>query len=223
MSQAKKTAGQGAQLLTDVGPVIAFILVYNVGRRLVDDQAIYWATGVFMVGVVFALAYAAIVQKRFPPMLVVSAVIVTAFGGMTIYLQDPIFVYIKPTIINLLYSFVILGCFAFGFNVWKALFGSVFNLPDRIWWILGVRWALFFQFLALFNEFLWRHINDSVVVESARWFDSLSWSEGFWANGKLAIMALTFGFALANIPILLRHQIEDDSANADAASASDSP
>lgn len=218
MSQAKKTAGQGAQLLTDVGPVIAFILVYNVGRRLVDDQAIYWATGVFMVGVVFALAYAAIVQKRFPPMLVVSAVIVTAFGSMTIYLQDPIFVYIKPTIINLLYSFVILGCFAFGFNVWKALFGSVFHLPDRIWWILGVRWALFFQFLALFNEFLWRHINDSVVVESARWFDSLSWSEGFWANGKLVIMALTLGFAFANIPILLRHQIEDEESAAEVTS-----
>lgn len=218
MSQAKKTAGQGAQLLTDVGPVIAFILVYNVGRRLVDDQAIYWATGVFMVGVVFALAYAAIVQKRFPPMLVVSAVIVTAFGSMTIYLQDPIFVYIKPTIINLLYSFVILGCFAFGFNVWKALFGSVFQLPDRIWWILGVRWALFFQFLALFNEFLWRHINDSVVVESARWFDSLSWSEGFWANGKLVIMALTLGFAFANIPILLRHQIEEEESAAEVTS-----
>ena len=151
-------------------------------------------------------------------MLVVSAVIVTAFGSMTIYLQDPIFVYIKPTIINLLYSFVILGCFAFGFNVWKALFGSVFHLPDRIWWILGVRWALFFQFLALFNEFLWRHINDSVVVESARWFDSLSWSEGFWANGKLVIMALTLGFAFANIPILLRHQIEDEESAAEVTS-----
>jgi intracellular septation protein len=216
MSQAKKTAGQGAQLLTDVGPVIAFILVYNVGRNVVGDQAIYWATGVFMIGVSIALAYAAVIQKRFPPMLVVSAVIVLAFGGMTIYLQDPIFVYIKPTIINLLYSFVILGCFAFGFNVWKALFGSVFKLPDRIWWILGVRWALFFQFLAVFNEFLWRHIDNSVVLESSRWIDSLAWSEGFWANGKLVIMAMTFAFALANIPILLRHQIEDEADTSDA-------
>lgn len=217
MSQVKKTAGQGAQLLTDVGPVIAFILVYNIGRNFAGDQAIYWATGVFMAGVAMALGYAGVVQKRFPPMLVVSAVIVMSFGGMTIYLQDPIFVYIKPTIINLLYSFAILGSFAFGFNVWKALFGSVFTLPERIWWILAVRWALFFQILALINEFLWRHINDSVVVESARWFPQLAWSESLWANGKLGIMALTFVFALANIPIALRHQTGDDDANADEA------
>ncbi len=217
MSQVKKTAGQGAQLLTDVGPVIAFILVYNIGRNFAGDQAIYWATGVFMAGVAMALGYAGVVQKRFPPMLVVSAVIVMSFGGMTIYLQDPIFVYIKPTIINLLYSFAILGSFAFGFNVWKALFGSVFTLPERIWWILAVRWALFFQILALINEFLWRHINDSVVAESARWFPQLAWSESLWANGKLGIMALTFVFALANIPIALRHQTDDDDANADEA------
>lgn len=210
MSQAKKTAGQGAQLLTDVGPVAVFIVVYNLGRRLVEDQAIYWATGVFMAAIAIALVYAAIVQKRFPPMLVISAVIVLSFGGMTIWLQDPIFVYIKPTIINLIYSFAILGSFAFGFNVWRALFGSVFNLPDRIWWILAVRWSLFFQVLALINEFLWRHINDSVVAESSRWFPALSWSESVWANGKLGIMALTFVFAMANIPILMRHQIEDD-------------
>ena len=91
MSQARKTAGQGAQLLTDVGPVIAFILVYNIGRNFAGDQAIYWATGVFMAGIALALGYAAIVQKRFPPMLVVSAVIVLSFGGLTIWLQDPIF------------------------------------------------------------------------------------------------------------------------------------
>ncbi|GJL96580.1 MAG: putative intracellular septation protein A [Hyphobacterium sp.] len=214
MSQTQKTVGQGAQLLTDVGPVIAFILVYNIGRRVVDGDAIYWATGVFMVAVGLALTYAAIVQKRFPPMLVVSAVIVLSFGGLTIYLQDPIFVYVKPTIINLIYSFAILGSFAFGFNVWKALFGSIFTLPDRIWWILAVRWALFFQVLALINEFLWRHINDSVVSESARWFPQLAWSEGFWANGKLGIMALTFVFAMANIPIALRHQPAEENDTA---------
>ncbi|MEE2526754.1 septation protein IspZ [Hyphobacterium sp. HN65] len=215
MSQARKTAGQGAQLLTDVGPVIVFILFYNVGRNFVGDAAIYWATGAFMLATTAALAFAAIVQKRFPPMLVVTAVIVLSFGGLTIWLQDPIFVYIKPTIINLIFSFAILISFAFGFNVWKAIFGSVFHLPERIWWILAIRWSLFFQFLALLNELLWRHINDSIVPESARWFAALSWNESLWANMKLGVMAITFAFAMANIPILLRHQIEDEEKSAD--------
>lgn len=210
MSEAKSATGQGAQLLTDVGPVIAFILVYNVGRNIVGDDAIYWGTGVFMVAVSIALAYAALVQKRVPPLLLISAVIVISFGALTIFLQDPIFVYVKPTIINLLYSFIILTCFAFGFNVWKPLFGSIFELPDRIWWILAIRWALFFQLLAFINEFLWRHINDSIVQESSRWFPNLAWSESVWANGKLGIMALTFIFAMSNVPIWLKHRLDAD-------------
>jgi len=200
-----KTLGQGSKLLVDIGPAAIFMITYNIAGRF-SDSAIYWATGVFMVATAVALAWAIVVQKRTPPMLIVTFVIVTLFGGMTIYLQDPIFAYIKPTIINLIFAFAILISFAFGFNVWKALFGSIFEMPERAWFILGVRWALFFMLLALLNEVLWRHITDTVVSEQARWIDGFEISEAFWANFRFwGTYPIFFLFVLANIPLTLKY------------------
>ncbi len=209
MSQNARTLGQGSKLLVDVGPAAVFMLAYNIGRGVVGADAIYWATGLFMAATALALAWSVLAQKRFPPMLVVTFIIVTAFGGMTLYLQDPIFVYIKPTIINLLFCFMILGCFAFGFNVWKALFGSIFDMPERAWYMLGIRWALFFAFMALLNEVLWRHITGTVVTEDMRWFEGLAWSEQFWVNFRFfGTYPLFFLFVLANVPITLKYARE---------------
>ena len=205
MSENAKTLGQGSRLLVDVGPAAVFMISYNIANRVLDEGAIYWSTGLFMAATAIALAYAAISQKRFPPMLVVTFVIVTGFGAMTIYLQDPIFIFIKPTIINLLFAFMILFSFAFGFNVWKALFSSVFEMPERIWTILAIRWALFFIFLAAVNEVLWRHITDSVVVDSARMFDWLNLTAAFWVNFRLLGTYPIFAVFIAlNIPITLK-------------------
>lgn len=212
MSENAKTLGQGSKLLVDVGPAAVFMITYNVARRMVEDQAIYWATGIFMASVLAAVIYAYVVQKRVPPMLIVTFVIVTLFGGMTIYLQDPIFAYIKPTIINMIFAVAILGSFAFGFNVWKALFGSIFEMPDRAWTILAIRWALFFIFLAFLNEFLWRHITDSVVDPSARWLEGFEITESFWANFRFwGTYPIFFIFVALNIPITLKYAKEPGS------------
>jgi intracellular septation protein len=217
MSNTSKTLGQGSKLLVDIGPAAVFMLAYNLGRGIAGDAAIYWATGLFMAATALALAWAFFAQKRFPPMLVVTFVIVTGFGGMTIYLQDPIFVYIKPTIINLLFSFTILGCFAFGFNVWKALFGSIYQMPEHAWVMLGIRWALFFALLAFINEVLWRHITDSVVTENMRWFAGLEFTESFWVNFRFfGVYPLFFLFVLANIPITLKYASAPGKGDADA-------
>ncbi len=206
MSETSNSSGQFSKLMVDVGPAAVFMIAYNVGQRVLEDGAIYWATGLFMVATALALAYAWFSQKRFPPLLVVTVVIVTFFGGMTIYLQDPIFIYIKPTIINLLFTFMILGCFALGFNVWKSLFGSIFEMPERAWFILGVRWALFFALLAVMNEVLWRHITDQNLPESVRIFDGLSWSEQFWVNFRFfATYPLFFIFLLLNLPLTMKY------------------
>lgn len=212
MSDAATSTRQNANLLVDVGPVVLFIIVYNVARRFAESDAIFIGTGVFIVATLAALAYAWRVQKRLPPMLLISAVIVTVFGGIAIYLRDPIYAYIKPTIINLLYSYAILICYAFGVNVWKMLFGSIYSLPDRIWMIFAIRWAVFFQILAVLNEFLWRHINDTIVPESARIFSELAWSEAFWANMKLVNIPITFVFMLLQLPLLYKHQLKQDDA-----------
>ena len=203
---SSKTIGQSSKLLVDVGPAAIFMITYNVAKRLAEDQAIYWATGIFMLATAAAVVYAVITQKRFPPMLAVTFVIVTLFGGMTIYLQDPIFIFIKPTIINLIFCFAILFSFALGFNVWKRLFGSIYSMPEHAWVMLGIRWALFFAFLALLNEVMWRHIVDADLPETMRWFAGLELTEGVWVNFRFfGTFPLFFLFVLANVPMTLKY------------------
>lgn len=210
MSQKQSTAGQSAQLITDVGPVGLFILTYFGAGRIVGSDAIYWATGVFIVAMLAALFYARTVQKRWPLMLLFSAVIVTFMGATGIILQDPIFIFMKPTITNLFLSYLILVGLAFGVNIWKVFFSEIFDLPDKAWNMLAIRWALFFQFLAFLNELLWRHITDSEVAESARWFSDFNITEGVWVNFKLVVMGLSLVFAMINLPLVMKNQPKPD-------------
>lgn len=217
MSQPESTSSQTVRMLVDVGPVGVWIVVYNLARMFFGDQAIYIGTGAYMIAATAALVYAVQVEKRIPPMLIFTTVIVLGMGTIGIVLQDPIFLYLKPTIINLFFSYLILISIALGHNIWKVFFGHVFHLPESAWTMLAVRWAIWFQFLALINEVMWRHINDSIVPESAIWFADFSISESFWANAKLGVMALSLVFALLQMPLLLKHQPVADDENEETA------
>lgn len=190
-----------AQLAVDLGPAIVFMVSYNLARRQDPENAIFWSTGLFMVATLAALGYSLAVQKRVPLMLLVTGAVVTVFGALTLLLHDAHFAYIKPTIINLLFAGAIFGGLLVKRNVWKLLFQSAFELPDRIWNILAVRWGLFYIFLAGLNEFIWR-----------------TQTEAFWANFKvLGVMPITFLFLLANLPITMKHMGKtDETAPADA-------
>lgn len=206
MAQTQKTSEQSSRLLIDAGPIGVWIVVYNVARMIAADQAIYIGTGAYMIAATIALVMSIRVEKRVPPMLVFTTVIVLFFGALGIFLQDPVFIYAKPTIINLFLSYLILVSLAFGQNIWKVFFKHIFELTDRAWMLLAIRWALWFQFLAFLNEVMWRHITDSVVPESARWFAGLDLSEAFWSNAKLGVMVLSIGFAASQMPLVLKNQ-----------------
>ncbi len=188
---------------TDIGPVLLFVIVYNVVRRfpensgaLSKENAIYWATGVFMAGVAAAIGYTLAKGRKPPPMLIITGVVVMVFGGLTLYLQDPKFAYYKPTIINLLFCVTILGSLAIGRNIWKTAFEHAFKMPDRAWKVFALRWAGFYAVLAVINEIIWR-----------------TQSEDFWSNSKLFLsIPLAIGFMVLNLPFLMKHAIEEPAA-----------
>lgn len=206
MAQTQNTSEQSSRLLIDAGPIGVWIVVYNVARMFAADQAIYIGTGAYMIAATIALVMSIRIEKRIPPMLVMTTIIVLGLGAIGIILQDPIFIYAKPTIINLFLSFMIFTSMAFGVNVWKLFFKHIFELPDHVWTIYAIRWGLWFQFLAFLNELMWRHITDSTVPESARWFSGLILSENFWANAKLGVIGLSVLFMAAQFPLLMKYQ-----------------
>jgi intracellular septation protein len=194
---AKKSAAHGTnQLLIDLGPIALFVLVFNVLQRMpaYKDEAVYIATGVFMVAVIATMIYCQVTRGRIPPVLIVTGVLVTIFGGLTIALHDPSIIQIKVTVINAFYAAAILGSLLLKLNVWKLLFGHAFNLPDRIWNVLALRWAGFFAFMAALNEF----------IRNTQSFE-------FWTNSRLwLVFPLVMLFAVLNTPLVMKHHIDDE-------------
>jgi intracellular septation protein len=189
------------QLLIDLGPVAVFVVAFNVLQRIpsLKDNAVYLATGIFIATTLAAIAYCRIKLGRVPPVLIVTGVLVTAFGGLTLLLHDDNYIKIKPTMVYLFYAAAIFISVLIRQNVWKLLFRHVFHLPDRIWTVLALRWACFFLFLSILNEVL-RHTQSTEA----------------WVNSRIiVVMPLIFGFALLNTPLVLKHNVERADESAD--------
>lgn len=206
-NEAKKSIPKGTgNIWTDIGPVLAFVIVFNVlqngpeGPALFGkDNAIFWATGVFMAAVAAAIGWTLMKGRKLPPMLIITGTVVMVFGGLTLFLQDKTFAFIKPTIINLLFAGTILGSLVIGRNIWKTAFEHAFRMPDHAWKIFALRWAGFYVVLAILNEVIWRNF-----------------SEQFWANSKLFLsIPLAIVFMVANLPFLMKHNIEEDDGAGD--------
>ena len=193
---SRPTSGDASQLLIDLGPMAVFVVAYNVLQRVeaTKDNAVYIATAIFVATTLIAIAYCQWKRGRVPPVLLVTGVIVTAFGGLTIALHDENFIKIKPTAANLFYAVAIVGSVFMRENVIKLLFKHVFTLPDRIWTLLALRWAACFAGLAVVNEVMRQGLTTSAWVT--------------WHFPVL--MGLMVVFALANTPLLMKHQIDQE-------------
>jgi intracellular septation protein len=166
----------------ELGPLILFFIANS-------RWGIFTATGVFMLAVVAALIASYKLLHRVPIMTVVSAVVVLVFGGLTLLLQNDVFIKVKPTIIYLLFCAVLLGGLALGKPLLAMVFDSVFDLTAEGWRKLTWRWALFFLALAVVNEIVWR-----------------TQTTDAWLSFKLfGVVPLTFLFAASQYPLLTRY------------------
>jgi intracellular septation protein len=185
-----------AKLLIDIGPLLIFFLV-NFLAPVPAVAKIFVATGAFMVAMIAAMLFSAIRYRRISPLLWFSGVMVVILGGLTIWLHNESFIKMKPT---LYYAFVA-ALLAFGLATDRPLLqrvlGSTYpGLNERGWTKLTRNWAVFFVGMAVLNEAVWRNS-----------------STQFWVGFKIwGALPLTFLFAAANIPMLLRHGLMQEDA-----------
>ncbi len=170
------------KLALDLGPLVLF---FAANAR----SGIFVATAIFMVAVVAALAVSYALTRQLPIMPLVTAVVVLVFGGLTLILQDELFIKLKPTIIYLLFAGVLLGGLAFGKPLLGMVFDSVFHLTAEGWRKLTLRWAVFFLVLAVLNEIVWRTQTTDV-----------------WVSFKVfGVVPLTFLFGALQYPLLTKY------------------
>jgi intracellular septation protein len=195
MSNRSEPQG-GAKLLIDLGPLLVFFLV-NFLAPVPPVLKIFVATGAFMAAMVVAMIFSALRYGRISPLLWFSGVMVVILGGLTIWLHNESFIKMKPT----LYYALVSGLLWFGLATDRPLLqrvlGSAYpGLDDDGWRKLTRNWAIFFAFMAVLNEAVWRNSTTD-----------------FWIGFKLwGALPLTFLFATANIPMLLRHGLMKEDA-----------
>jgi intracellular septation protein len=176
----KKQINPILKLVLDIGPLVLFFAANA-------KFGIFAATGAFMLAVLIALAVAYATTRRIEVMPLVTAVIVLIFGSLTLVLHDDLFIKLKPTIIYLLFGFMLLGGLMFG-----KLFDQMFHLTEEGWRKLTWRWVLFFFALAALNEIVWR-----------------TQTTDFWVSFKLfGVVPLTFLFGALQMPLINRYSAE---------------
>jgi intracellular septation protein len=184
----------------ELGPLVVFFFANSRGQAIADavpalgnlGGPLFVATALFMVATVVALGVSYALTRSLPIMPIVSGLVVVVFGTLTLWLQDEVFIKMKPTIVNGLFAAVLLGGLAFGKPLLGYVFDQAFKLDDEGWRKLTLRWGLFFVFLAILNEVVWR-----------------MFSTDFWVAFKVwGTMPITVAFMLFQFPLLKRHSLE---------------
>jgi intracellular septation protein len=140
--------------------------IYNIFFSLPDK--FFKATFFLVLTSLIAIPVAWYIDKKVPWMPIVTGVFVLFFGGLTLFLQNPDFIKLKPTIINLVFASILLIGLKFNKMFLKIAF-QAFKMDDKTWRKLTLRWSFFFIFLAILNEIVWRNFTSDQWVFLKVW------------------------------------------------------
>ena len=200
-AKGERQVNPALKLALELGPLLVFFFANSRGAWLAEKfpaladlgGPIFVGTALFMAATVIALIASKFLTGALPIMPMVSGVIVLLFGAMTLYLKDDTFIKMKPTIINTLFGGALLGGLYFGKPLLGYVFGSAFKLDAEGWRKLTLRWGLFFLFLAIVNELVWRNF-----------------STDFWVAFKVwGTMPMTLVFTFLQMPLMMKHAVEE--------------
>ena len=175
------------KFITDFGPLLIFFTIYyKSGNNLKIAIPPLIISTIIAVGIIY------FVEKKIPFVPLIGGVVITIFGGLTLYFNNPGFIYMKPTIVNILFAVIlIVSKSLYQKNFLKFFLQTAFQLNDIGWDKLNFRWAYFFIFLALLNEVVWR-----------------TQPETTWVNFKVwGILPITVIFTAFQIPLINKYKI----------------
>lgn len=154
------------------------------------------ATLVVMVATALQIAYVRLRHGKVDAMLWISLILVTVFGGLTLVLHDETFIKWKPTLLDWLFTLVLLvSARFFNRNLIRAMMEKQVQLPEHLWRNLNYAWAAFFAFMGVLNLYI-----------------AFNFSTDIWVNFKLfGGIGLTLLFVLAQGIFLTKHMPQESS------------
>jgi intracellular septation protein len=129
-------------------PVIAFFVAFKLGN-------IFTATLVGIVATAAVVAYLKLTKQKVQPILWLGLIVISVFGGLTLFFHDESFIKWKPTVLYCVSaSALLVGLYGFRKNLLQWLLGQQLELPPGVWNVLSNAWAGFFGALGLINAYV---------------------------------------------------------------------
>ena len=175
------------KFITDFGPLLIFFTVYYK-----SGNSLKAAIPPLIISTLIAVAIMYFVEKKIPFVPLIGAVVISLFGGLTLYFNNPIFIYMKPTIVNIIFAAILIISKTYlNKNFLKLFLQTAFQLNEEGWNKLNFRWAYFFIFLAILNEIVWR-----------------TQPETTWVNFKVwGMLPITIIFTAIQLPLINKYKI----------------
>lgn len=133
--------------LLDFIPLIIFFALY----KFYD---IYVATGALIVATAVQVVVTYAMYKKVEKMQLITFVMVTLFGGMTLALHDDNFIKWKVTIVYIVFALGLTISHIMGKSAIKSMLGKELTLPEAIWSTINWAWVGFFSFCAALNLYI---------------------------------------------------------------------
>ena len=176
------------KLSADFGPLLIFFIIY-----FGNDNDLKTAIPPFIVATIISLIVVYFLEKKIPMVPLSGCIIITLYGGLTLYFDNKTFFYMKPTIINILFAGILFfGKYFTKKPLLKIFFQTAMNLENEGWKKLSDRWIVFFILIAILNEIVWR-----------------TQTEAFWVNFKVwGLLPISFLFAASQISLINKYKLK---------------
>jgi intracellular septation protein len=156
--------------LLEFGPMVAFFFaymrmketVYTIGSN--DYQGFIVVTALFVPLLLVCTGILWKLTGKISPMQIMTVILVTAFGGMTVWLNDDRFIKMKPTLIYLIFGGLLSIGLLRGQSYLRVVMQEALPMQDVGWMILTRRVTAFFFGLAVLNEVIWRGFSTEIWV-----------------------------------------------------------
>lgn len=174
------------KLLLDFAPLAVFFVGFKLAGVMAATLALIAAT-------LLSIAIIYWAERKIALAPLISGVLVTVLGGLSVALQNEQFIKMKPTLVNLAFAAILLvGVYGYKRGLLRYVLDVAVSLTDEGWYVLSRRWGIFFLFLAALNEMVWRNF-----------------STDFWVDFKVfGMFSLTILFAISQFGLMAKYKAD---------------
>jgi intracellular septation protein len=175
----------------EIIPSLIFMAVNFISQK---EQPIIIATTYLIITTIIVIVIIYIIEKKISKMALISGVVLTLFGGLTVFSGNELFIKIKPTIVNIIFALILIAGNFMHKPLLSKLLGNNLKMTDDNYRKLSTRFAIYFIFLAFVNEYIWRN-----------------YSTDFWVTFKVfGMFTLSILFTISQAPFIIKNTIKPE-------------